>query len=168
MQARIARLLLPLQPGRGIDDGFIAGVAEPGGSVNVWLLPSAPLAMISTVAPSTSGLPTRVSSLDRSWPTTTIFRRVESTPGAGSFTIAMPGYLLASGTVPLADGSAAIVYDPVALSATFPNLDVGGRLASEPGLADTVWVSFALDGMDGRLYADHVTLQGPDVHWPAR
>ena len=58
--------------------------------------------------------------------------------------------------------------DPVALSATFPNLDVGGRLAYGPGLADTVWVSVALDGADGRLYADHVTLQGPDVYRPAR
>jgi hypothetical protein len=88
--------------------------------------------------------------------------------GTVRYTIAMPGYLLASGTTSLAQGSATVVYDPVTLSATFPNLDLGGRLAPGAGLADTVWVSIALDGADGRLYADHVTLQGPDLHLPVR
>ncbi len=54
------------------------------------------------------------------------------------------------------------------LSQTFPNIDVGGRVADAPGLADTVWASVTLEGADGRVYADHVTLQGPDVYRPAR
>jgi hypothetical protein len=29
-------------------------------------------------------------------------------------------------------------------------------------------VSFAFEGADGRLYADHVTLQGTDLYLPAR
>src|SRR3989475_9400528 len=88
--------------------------------------------------------------------------------GTVQYTIAMPGYLLTSGSVSLDHGSATIVYDPVTLGHTFPNLDVGGRLAPGTGLADTVWVSVALEAADGRLYADHVTLQGPDVYLPAR
>jgi len=54
------------------------------------------------------------------------------------------------------------------LRQTFPNIDVGGRLTDGPGLADTVWTSVALEAADGRLYADHVTLQGPDAYLPAR
>ena len=88
--------------------------------------------------------------------------------GTVHYTIAMPGYLLASGTTALDHGSATVVYDPIALSQTFPNIDVGGRLTDAPGLADTVWASVALEAADGRLYADHVTLQGPDVYLPAR
>ena len=36
------------------------------------------------------------------------------------------------------------------------------------GLADTVWASVTFEGADGRVYADHLTLQGPDVYRPAR
>ena len=88
--------------------------------------------------------------------------------GTVNYTIAMPGYLLTAGTTALDHGSATIVYDPVTLSQTFPNIDVGGRVADAPGLADTVWASVTFEGADGRVYADHVTLQGPDVYRPAR
>jgi hypothetical protein len=88
--------------------------------------------------------------------------------GTVHYTIAMPGFLLTSGAVLLNNGMATIIYDPITLNQTFPNLDLGGRTAPTPGLADTVWVSFAFEAADGRLYADHVTLQGPDVYLPAR
>src|SRR5207249_9877549 len=39
-----------------------------------------------------------------------------------------------SGTTALDHGSATIVYDPVALSQTFPTVDVGGRLSDGPAL----------------------------------
>jgi hypothetical protein len=88
--------------------------------------------------------------------------------GAVRYTIAMPGYLLASGTTQLADGQATITYDPMTLSATFPNLDTGGRLTPGAGLADTVWVSVALEAADSTFYAEQLTLQGTDLYLPAR
>ena len=88
--------------------------------------------------------------------------------GTVQYTIATPGYLLTSGSTTLDHGTATIVYDPVTLGQTFPNIDVGGRVTDAPGLADTVWASVALEDADGRLYADHVTLQGPDVYQLAR
>jgi hypothetical protein len=84
------------------------------------------------------------------------------------YTLAMPGFQLASGTVPLENGAATIVYDPVALKQSFPNIDLGGRSTPTPGLADTVWASFGFEAADGRFYADHLTLQGPDLYRPQR
>ena len=98
----------------------------------------------------------------------TIHAPLGTETGTVHYTIAMPGYLLASGNTSLDHGSATIVYDPITLRQTFPNIDVGGRLTDGPGLADTVWTSVALEAADGRLYADPLTLQGPDVYLPAR
>jgi hypothetical protein len=89
--------------------------------------------------------------------------------GTVHYTIAMPGVLLAAGTAPLTNGRASITYDPATLHQTFPNLDVDGRTGAGAGLADTVWVGFALEGSTGTtLYADHVTLQGVDLLHPRR
>src|SRR5439155_12950677 len=62
------------------------GAAAPGGSVKVWSVGLVPLAMISTVAPLVSGLPTTESSLAVSFPSTPTLRLDGSTPGFGSFT----------------------------------------------------------------------------------
>ena len=90
------------------------------------------------------------------------------TTGTLRWTAAMPGWLLASGSAPLVDGQAEIVYDPGALAARFPNLDTGGRARREPGLADTVWIGALIEGDPGGLYGQQVTLQGPDLLIPER
>ena len=53
----------------------------PAGSVNVWLLGVAPLAVIVTVAPLTVGSPTSVLSLAVSFALTVIFR-LAAVPGS--------------------------------------------------------------------------------------
>ncbi|MFN8543759.1 MAG: hypothetical protein U0807_06090 [Candidatus Binatia bacterium] len=88
--------------------------------------------------------------------------------GTVHYTIAMPGVLLTSGTAAVADATATIVYDPLLLAQTYPNIDTDGRLVAGPGLADTVWVNLAFEGSDGTVYAEQLTLQGPDVYLPPR
>src|SRR5438105_2285458 len=59
----------------------------PGGSVKTWSVDVAPCAMISIVAPSTSGLPSNVDWPGTSFPETTMLRSDASTSGFGSFTM---------------------------------------------------------------------------------
>jgi hypothetical protein len=63
------------------------GLERPGGSVNVWVVEVAPLAITSTVAPLTIGSPTTVFGDSSSRPVTSILRSDGSTPGSGSFTL---------------------------------------------------------------------------------
>ena len=82
------------------------------------------------------------------------------------FTIGMPGHLLDSGAVDMIGGWTKIVYDPLALRQTFPNIDLSGRLSDVPGLADTVWINVLLEADNGSFYARQFTLQGPDLLIP--
>jgi len=87
--------------------------------------------------------------------------------GALRYTIAMPGFLLEEGSRALDGEGAAVAYDPLALSRTFPNLDVArGRTGGPPGLVDTVWVSMLAQGTDGRFHARQFTMQGPELYAP--
>ena len=87
--------------------------------------------------------------------------------GSLRYTIAMPGFQLESGLIEITDGRGVIVYDPRALSRTFPNLDiVEGRSSEEPSLVDTVWISVLAETPDGAVSARHFTLQGPDLYAP--
>jgi len=61
-------------------------VLSPGGMLKVCELGLSPLAITSIVAPPVTGLPTMVSLLRSSLPSTTRLRLVASTPGSGSFT----------------------------------------------------------------------------------
>ncbi len=83
--------------------------------------------------------------------------------GTLHYTIATPGWLLQSGAVAFANGQATITYAPGALAADFPNLDLQGRAAFTPGLADTVWIGALLEADDGGSYAASFTLQGADL-----
>jgi len=83
------------------------------------------------------------------------------------YTITMPGTILDQGRARIAGGRWVVEYDPVALHADFPNLDLIGREDHRPGLADTVIVSLLLsgDGPSGPVWrATSVTLQGQQVH----
>ena len=91
-------------------------------------------------------------------------------PSSGTlhYTIAMPGFLLESGEAPLTDGYGMIIYDPVKLNLTFPNIDVRHSRVYEDqtnlGLVDTVWINAMLEADDGQFYARQLTLQGPDLY----
>ena len=97
---------------------------------------------------------------------------VEAPDGASSgtvhYTIAMPGFLLESGEADLIDGFGMVSYQPVELNRTFPNLDIlfsrTHRDRKTPGLVDTVWINTLLETDDGKFYARHFTLQGPDLY----
>ena len=96
---------------------------------------------------------------------------VSSPRGQGGtvyYTIGMPGFLLESGVVELSEGWATVVYDPMALRRTFPNIDTRGRAADGPGLADTVWVNMLMEGDNGDFHARQFTLQGPDLVVPSQ
>lgn len=87
------------------------------------------------------------------------------------YTIAMPGFLLEAGQAALnKEGYTTLVYDPVKLSQTFPNIDVEcsriscGKNRDGPRLVDTIWVNVLLEGEDGSFYARQFTLQGPDLY----
>jgi hypothetical protein len=62
------------------------------------------------------------------------------------YTINMPGFILKQGQVNPAGDSYQITFDPVALHADFPNLDLQGRDAWVPGLADTFSIGLLLRG----------------------
>ena len=101
---------------------------------------------------------------------------VEAPEGVSSgtvhYTIGMPGFLLERGSVVLNHGHAAVVYDPIKLSRTFPNIDTRGSRTDRGrgaarGLVDTVWINVVLKADDGNFYARQFTLQGPDLYAPA-
>jgi hypothetical protein len=90
--------------------------------------------------------------------------------GKVSYTIAMPGFLLETGQVPLARDYTRLVYDPIKLSQTFPNIDTEcTRITCRqhqdgPRLVDTVWVNALLEGEDGKFYGRQFALQGSDLY----
>jgi hypothetical protein len=84
------------------------------------------------------------------------------------YTLTMPGFVLERGQATVVGNTYEVVYDPVALHETFPNLDLLGRDGHEPpvGLADTIAINFLLEaqGSDGTVHrANAVTLQGEQV-----
>ena len=91
-----------------------------------------------------------------------------SSSGTIHYTMAMPGFLLESGTSELTNGYGMLAYDPLKLNLTFPNLDVRFSRTDldgqDRGLVDTVWVSVLLETEDGDFYGRQFTLQGPDLH----
>ena len=64
-----------------LQNGFWVMALVPAGSVNVWLVGVAPLAVIVTLAPLTVGSPTSVLSLAASFALTVIFR-LAAVPGS--------------------------------------------------------------------------------------
>lgn len=89
------------------------------------------------------------------------------TGGTLRYTLAMPGFLLEEGALPVKNGGGGFAYDAAALARRFPNIDVkSGRSGPRPGLVDTVWASMLFEGSDGSLRARHFTLQGPDLYAP--
>ncbi len=83
------------------------------------------------------------------------------------YTLSMPGFILAHGQATLQGDTYEVVFDPVALSADFPNLDLVGRDAPDrPGLADTFSIGLLLRGQsaEGAVYrANTLTIQGEQV-----
>jgi hypothetical protein len=84
-----------------------------------------------------------------------------------SYTISMPGFILQVGQVTPSRGIYEIVFDPTALNADFPNLDLTSREDLErPGLADTFAIGLLLRGDEGEstVYrANAITIQGEQV-----
>jgi hypothetical protein len=83
------------------------------------------------------------------------------------YTITMPGYLLKHGQATIAGITYTIVFDPIALNADFPNLDLTGRDDRQPGLSDTFSIGLLLRGQDAGGHpvyqANTITLQGEQV-----
>jgi hypothetical protein len=85
------------------------------------------------------------------------------------YTIGMPGYILEQGQVAPSGDAYQISFDPAALHADFPNLDLLGRDAWLPGLADTFSIGLLLRGQaatggDASVYmANTLTIQGDQV-----
>jgi hypothetical protein len=83
------------------------------------------------------------------------------------YTITMPGYILKHGPATVSGSTYTIVFDPAALSADFPNLDLKGRDDLRPGLADTFSIGLLLRGQDSGgnpvYQANTITLQGNQV-----
>jgi hypothetical protein len=95
-----------------------------------------------------------------------------------SYTIRMPGFILAEGMVVPAGGSAVIPFDPIALHTDYPNLDLTAKDANVPGLSDPIWIGFLLSGERvgepvhhaGALFLDGDQVMLPDgnvPNWPA-
>ncbi|MBN1147540.1 MAG: VCBS repeat-containing protein [Anaerolineales bacterium] len=85
------------------------------------------------------------------------------------YTIRMPGYILQQGQLTPSGTSFSLTFDPLALSADFPNIDLVGRDRHVPGLADTFTINLLLRGKLGGqdIYqAASLTLQGEQVFAP--
>ena len=84
------------------------------------------------------------------------------------YVIRMPGFVLETGQATEANGSVEVVYDPVRLSADFPNIDLTRRQDMQSGLADEVMVTIYLSGRDASgapaNAAKLLTLVGEDVY----
>ena len=87
---------------------------------------------------------------------------------SADYVIAMPGFVLERGSATPDNGSVAISYDPVALHDDFPNIDLTARHDHVPGLADEIFVSVLISGIDQSgqpVYAaKHLTLVGEDIY----
>jgi len=85
-----------------------------------------------------------------------------------SYVIRMPGFILERGEATPVSGTVEVVYDPVRLSADFPNIDLTRRQNYEPGLSDEVIVTIYLSGRDGSgapvNAAKLLTLVGEDIY----
>ncbi|MBM4464662.1 MAG: VCBS repeat-containing protein [Chloroflexi bacterium] len=82
------------------------------------------------------------------------------------YTITMPGYILKHGQATVSGNTYTVVFDPVALNADFPNLDLMGRDDRLPGLADTFTIGLLLQGQSqGNVVyrANAITIQGEQV-----
>jgi hypothetical protein len=84
------------------------------------------------------------------------------------YTITMPGYILKHGQAEVDNASYSVVFDPAALNADFPNLDLTGRHGyMMPGLADTFAIGLLLRGQtaDGKIVfqANTVTIQADQI-----
>ena len=84
-----------------------------------------------------------------------------------SYTISMPGYILQYGSVEPTGGTYQITFDPTALNANFPNLDLTSREnLARPGLADNFAIGLMLraDGGEQMIYqANTITILGEQV-----
>lgn len=83
------------------------------------------------------------------------------------YTISMPGVILEEGQARIDNGGFSLTFDPDALHADFPNLDLTGRSTKAPGLADTFSFGLLLSGrQDGQqVYrATTLTIQGDQVY----
>ena len=79
------------------------------------------------------------------------------------YTMAIPGWVLETGELSPTLGFFLFEYDPEALQATFPNIDLRRRQGWSPGLSDEVFISFVVSGNDGGQTvhrANVVTLHG--------
>jgi hypothetical protein len=82
------------------------------------------------------------------------------------YVISMPGYILQHGQTTLDGNTYQITFDPVGLSADFPNLDLLGRDVYRAGLADTFAIGLLLRGQSesNMVYrANTITIQGDQV-----
>ena len=91
----------------------------------------------------------------------------------GVYTISMPGFILAEGTLERREEVLEVFYDPARLHEDFPNIDLHQReiepgRGGEPGLSDEVFISVLLSGTDAsgqRVHAAKViTLVGEDIY----
>lgn len=83
------------------------------------------------------------------------------------YTISMPGFILEEGQAQINGDHFSLIFDPMALNANFPNIDLNGRDGFIPGLADTFSFGLLLTGENGGvpLYqATTLTIQGDQVH----
>jgi hypothetical protein len=86
--------------------------------------------------------------------------------GAGGtlhYAITAPGLLLEQGEVIADGGSAVVTYDPQALHADFPNLDLTAYDRPQPGLADDIRISLLWVDRSGRSTGGVVDLRGEEV-----
>ena len=92
----------------------------------------------------------------------------EWTDVEADYVIRMPGFILETGRATPANDKVVVVYDPVSLSADFPNVDLRRRQDREPGLADEVMVTVSLLGRDASgapvRAAKLLTLVGEDIY----
>jgi hypothetical protein len=83
------------------------------------------------------------------------------------YTISMPGFILKEGQAQIVNGEFSLSFDPQALHADFPNLDLTGRYTKDAGLADTFSFGLLLTGQQGGQkvnMATTLTIQGDQVY----
>jgi hypothetical protein len=83
--------------------------------------------------------------------------------GVISYTIVMPGWILEEATVYPSGNSFAVSYDPVALNANFPNIDLTAPEEWRGGLSDEVLITLFLVGDEVGCRANVVTLLGEEL-----
>ncbi|MGD2079146.1 MAG: hypothetical protein PVH18_12235, partial [Chloroflexota bacterium] len=83
------------------------------------------------------------------------------------YVISMPGFILEEGQAQIDGNHFSFEFDPQALNAEFPNIDLNGRDGFVPGLSDTFSIAVLLSGENGGLplhEAATVTIQGDEVY----